>query len=60
MHIGTPKYFRDSVVERKDDRAYLRIDPSRRELKSRDRYFSVYSGEDEEIIDFPDYLLGSR
>lgn len=60
LHIGTPRYFRNSVVEKRGEAAYLRIEPSLRALKKEDRYFSVYSGEDEQIIDFPDYLLGSR
>jgi hypothetical protein len=60
LHIGTPKYFKDSVIEQVSDTARLRIDPSFRKLKSLDRYLSVDSGDDEDIIDFPDYLLGSR
>ncbi len=40
--------------------ARLVIDPRFRTLKKEDRYFSVESGGDEPIVDFADYLLGSR
>lgn len=60
LHIGTPRYFRGSRVVERDGKSYLEIDPGLRDLKKVDRYFSVDSGTVEEIIDFPDYILGSR
>jgi len=36
------------------------VDPSMKQLKKEDKYFSVFNSGDEEIIDFPDYLLASR
>jgi uroporphyrinogen-III decarboxylase len=60
LHIGTPSYFKNSEIIQKGGKYYLIIDPSRKDLKKQDRYFSVESAEDEEIVDFPDYLLGSR
>jgi len=60
LHIGTPVYFKDSGIVRRDGKSYLVIDPQYRSLKKDDRYFSVNSPDDEEIVDFPDYLLGSR
>jgi hypothetical protein len=44
----------------RNGKPYLTIDPKQRDLKKNDRYFSVNSGDDEEIIDFPDYILGSH
>jgi hypothetical protein len=60
LQIGTPKYFKDSEIINKKGKSYLKISDKYRGLKKEDRYFSSYSYEDEEIIDFPDYLLGSR
>ncbi len=60
LHIGTPAYFKDSEIIQKDDKYFLVIDSKYRTLKKEDRYFSVDSPDDEEIVDFPDYLLGSR
>ena len=60
LHIGTPVYFKDSEIIQKDDKYYLVIDPRYRAQKKEDRYFSVNSPDDEEIVDFPDYLQGSR
>jgi hypothetical protein len=36
------------------------IDSRYKDIKKEDKYFSVNSSDDEEIVDFPDYLLGSR
>ncbi|MCL4417778.1 MAG: hypothetical protein M1365_14000, partial [Actinobacteria bacterium] len=44
----------------KKEKSYLIIDPSQKDIKKLDKYFSVNTGDDEEIVDFPDYLLGSR
>lgn len=60
LHIGTPKYFKDSEIIGQDGKPFLRIAPEYRALKKDDKYFSVNSTDDEEIVDFPDYLLGSR
>lgn len=60
LHIGTPIYFRNSEIVNKNGKNYLLIDNSYRSLKKSDKYFSSNSSEDEEIVDFPDYLLGSR
>jgi len=63
LHIGTPRYFRDAEVSEPEGLggdAVLRIDPHFRGLKKLDRYFASESGADERIVDFPDYLLGSR
>jgi hypothetical protein len=60
MHIGTPRYFKNSMIEKRKDKYYLRIDPALRGLKNEDKYFSVHSPDDEEIVDFADYLLSSR
>ncbi len=60
LHIGTPKYFADSQIVLKNGKYYLEINKSLRKLKKEDKYFSVNSQENEEIVDFPDYLLGSR
>lgn len=60
LHAGTPKYFKDSKIVKKDGRYILSITDKYRDLKKEDKYFSSGSAEDEEIIDFPDYLLSSR
>ena len=60
LHIGTPRYFRDCEVAERDGKSVLAIDPRQRALKKEDKYFCVSSGDDEEIIDLPDYLLDSR
>jgi uroporphyrinogen-III decarboxylase len=60
LHIGTPVYFRDAVIDRREGKSYLRIAERFRDVKGNDRYFSVNCSDDEEIIDFTDYLLGSR
>ena len=60
LHIGTPIYFKDSEIIKRDNKSYLLIDPHYRDIKKEDRYFSINSSDDERIIDFPDYLLGSR
>ena len=60
LHLGTPKYFRDAAVTEREGVPYLRIDPRFRQLKKLDRYFAFGSDGDERIVDFPDYLLGSR
>jgi hypothetical protein len=60
LHIGTPNYFRDSEIVEKRGKSYLRIDSRYRNIKKEDKYFSVNSSDDEEIVDFADYLLGSR
>ncbi len=60
LQIGTPKYFNDSAMAAREGRNFLVIDPGYRDLKKEDKYFSVNSSDDEEIMDFPDYLLGSR
>jgi hypothetical protein len=60
LHLGTPKYFQNSRIVSRDGRPRLVIDPSHRSLKAEDKYFCVGSAEDEEIVDFPDYLLASR
>ena len=60
LHIGTPKYFKDSGIVAREGKNFLVIDPGYRDLKKEDKYFSVNSSDDEEIVDFPDYLLGSR
>lgn len=60
LHIGTPIYFKNSEIIKRDNKSYLMIDPRYRDIKKEDKYFSVNSSDDEEIVDFPDYLLGSR
>ncbi|MGZ8553415.1 MAG: uroporphyrinogen decarboxylase family protein [Chitinophagaceae bacterium] len=60
LHIGTPAYFKNSEIINRGGKNFLVIDTSLRDLKKQDRYFSVESEKDEEIVDFPDYLLGSR
>lgn len=60
LHIGTPSYFEDSQIVEKNEKFHLIIDPSKKDLKKSDKYLSVNTGADEEIVDFPDYLLGSR
>ncbi|MHB8279581.1 MAG: uroporphyrinogen decarboxylase family protein [Candidatus Humimicrobiaceae bacterium] len=60
LHAGTPKYFKDSEIVKKDGKYILSITDKYRDLKKEDKYFSSGSAEDEEIIDFPDYLLSSR
>jgi len=60
LHIGTPVYFKNSEVLNRDGKNYLVVDPAFRKIKSLDRYFSVGSPENEEIIDFADFILGSR
>jgi hypothetical protein len=60
LHIGTPVYFRDAEIVHRGDRSFFRIAERFRGIKGEDRYFSVNSSDDEEIVDFPDYLLGSR
>ena len=60
LHIGTPIYFKNSEIIKRDDKSYLIIDSKYRDIKKEDKYFSVNSSGDEEIVDFPDYLLGSR
>jgi len=60
LHIGTPAYFKNSEVIKKENKSYLVIDPALRALKKEDKYLSTNSSDDEEIVDFPDYLLGSR
>lgn len=60
LHIGTPKYFKDCEIINKDGKSYLKISDKFKGLKKEDKYFSSNSSEDEEILDFPDYLLGSR
>ncbi|MBM3700586.1 MAG: hypothetical protein FJW68_06735 [Actinobacteria bacterium] len=60
LHIGTPRYFKDSEIVAKNGKQYIVINDSLRQLKKEDKYFSTNSSSDEEIVDFPDYLLGSR
>lgn len=60
LHIGTPRYFQGAEIVRHDGRARLVIAPAQRDLKRADRYFSVHASDDEDIVDFPDYILGSR
>jgi uroporphyrinogen-III decarboxylase len=60
LHIGTPSYFKNSEIIQRGGKHFLVIDPSLKDLKKQDRYFSMENSEDEEIVDFPDYLLGSR
>lgn len=60
LHIGTPKYFKDCEIINKNGKSYLKISGKFKGLKKEDKYFSSNSSEDEEILDFPDYLLGSR
>jgi hypothetical protein len=60
LHIGTPVYFEDSEIVERDGSSVLIIDPPYRGIKKEDKYFSSSSSNDEEIVDFPDYLLKSR
>ena len=60
LHIGTPRWFRGAEIVERGGGPVLAIAPGMRGLKSGDRYLSVCSGADEDIVDFPDYLLGSR
>ncbi|MHB1274687.1 MAG: uroporphyrinogen decarboxylase family protein [Candidatus Humimicrobiaceae bacterium] len=60
LHIGTPKYFKDSEIINKNGKSFLKISDKFKGLKKEDKYFSSNSSEDEEILDFPDYLLESR
>ena len=60
LHIGTPVYFRDAEIDQEGEKPFLRIAGRFRSVKGKDRYFSVNSSDDEEIVDFPDYLLSSR
>lgn len=60
LHIGTPRWFRGAEIHERNGRPVLAVAPGMRGVKAGDRYFSVASGDDEDIVDFPDYLLGSR
>lgn len=60
LHIGTPAYFENSEVIERNGKYFLVIDSALKDLKKQDRYFSMENSGDEEIVDFPDYLLGSR
>ena len=60
LHIGTPIYFKNSEIIKRNNKYYLMIDSRYKDIKKGDKYFSVNSSDDEEIVDFPDYLLGSR
>lgn len=60
LHLGTPKYLKDSEIIKSGNKFYLRIDKKYKSLKKDDKYFSVNSSGDEEIVDFPDYILGSK
>ena len=60
LHIGTPRYFKDCEITQREGKSVLAIDPQQRALKKEDKYFCTNSPDDEEIVDFPDYLLGSR
>jgi hypothetical protein len=60
LHLGTPVYFENSEIVEKDGLSTLVIDPRHRGEKKEDKYFSSSSPDDEEIVDFPDYLLKSR
>ena len=60
LHIGTPRYFKDSEIICKNGKSFLKISPEFEDLKKEDKYFSSNSSADEEILDFPDYLLSSR
>jgi uroporphyrinogen-III decarboxylase len=60
LHIGTPFWFQNAEIVEREGKSHLVIDPAGRDLKAADLYFSVETGQDEEIVDFPDYLLGSR
>ena len=64
LHIGTPRWFHGAEVRvgkaPPGSVGRLIVDPAWRALKREDRYFSVSSEDDEDITDFPDYLLGSR
>ena len=60
LHIGTPLYFKGSQILNRNNRPMLVIDPSMRDIKKHDKYFSIENADDEEIVDYPDYLLGSR
>ncbi len=60
LHIGTPRWFAGARIVKRKDKPVLTIDPRSRALKSADKYFSVNTGDDETIVDFADYLLGSR
>jgi hypothetical protein len=64
LHIGTPRWFRGAVVRGGQARpgavGRLVVAEGERASKRADRYFSVASGDDEDITDFADYLLASR
>jgi hypothetical protein len=60
LHIGTPRWFRGAEIRERAGRPVLAVEPGMRGLKAGDRYFSSATGDDEDIVDFPDYLLGSR
>lgn len=60
LHIGTPRYFKNCQIIQKSNKYILVIDPEYRDLKSQDKYFSASNSSDEEIVDFPDFLLLSR
>ncbi len=61
LHIGTPKYFRDSRVVEENGQYFLEFDDKYLEIKSLDKYFSCYSNKKRErIIDIPDYILQSK
>jgi hypothetical protein len=60
LHIGTPVYFENSEIVERNGASTLVIEPRHRGAKKEDKYFSSSSPDDEEIVDFPDYLLKSR
>ena len=60
LDFGMPKYFQDSEIINKDNKQYIVIDPKYRMFKKMDKYLSVNTDEDEEIVDFYEHILGSR
>lgn len=60
LHIGTPKYFKNAEILECEGKSKLIVSPEYCQLKKDDKYFSVNSASDEEIVDFPDYILSSR
>lgn len=61
LHIGTPKYFKDSELIKENCSLYIIFQDKYLDLKSQDKYFSVESANKKEmVIDIPDYILDSK
>ncbi len=61
LHIGTPKYFKDSEIIIENGKNYILFQDKYLDIKNQDKYFAVYSSnKKEKIVDIPDYILESK